>query len=98
MSELLFRLPMMLKQSVRVEGRLIAWGDLAAFDSEISREVMVDLRPLPEMLRAAINATCTSDTPCSGTVLGTVKHLRGEGISELGIEADDITYQRMSAP
>jgi hypothetical protein len=95
--ELLYRLPMLMKKSVEVEGTLTAWGDLAALNSDVSREVMVDLRKLPDDLREKLNSVCAVDHACLATVRGSVQHLRGEGFSELGVEATEIDFTPASA-
>src|SRR5690606_20119437 len=76
---------------------LTGWGDVAALDSPATREVMVDLRTLPDALRQDINESCALGQHCAATVTGTVVHIRGPGISELGIEARDISLERQGA-
>jgi hypothetical protein len=93
MGELLARLPSLFKQSVRVQGIITGWGDLAALNSAVTREVMVDLRPLTPELRQSLNQTCTVERHCTATVQGQIVHIRGEGISELGIEPHTILFE-----
>lgn len=93
LGELLARLPGLFQEDVKVAGELTGWGDMAALDSAATREVMVDLRTLPEALRQQINDTCTLEHHCAATVVGTVVHIRGPGISELGVEARDIDFE-----
>ncbi len=84
------QLPLFFNKPVLVRGDLIGWGETASIDSDVSQEVMIDLRPLSEELRTEINRDCTPDVACTATVTGMVVHIRGEGISELGIAAETI--------
>jgi hypothetical protein len=97
LEDLLYALPMAVKENVAVQGRLVAWGEVSALDSENSREIMVDLRGLPEGVQATLNSLCAAPLSCSARVLGTVLHLRGEGLSELGILADAIELAEESS-
>lgn len=97
LGELLARLPSLFREDVRVEGELTGWGDMAALDSAATREVMVDLRTLPEDVREEINNTCTPEHHCAATVVGTVVHIRGPGISELGVEAREVVFETQAA-
>ena len=97
LGELLHRLPTIFGQQVIVRGTLTGWGDVAALASEVTREVMVDLRPLDEAARRELNRICTADRQCAATVKGKVAHIRGTGISELGIEAESIEFEPIVA-
>jgi hypothetical protein len=95
LGELLAHLPTFFNQIVSVEGDLVGWGDVAALDSDVTREIMVDLRPLGPDLQRQINETCTQASHCRAMVDGKVVQIRGEGISELGIEAVTIKFDAM---
>ncbi len=88
--ELLVRLPLMFGDALVVEGPLDAWGEFAALDSETGRELMVDLRKLGPETHAQVDRACTHDKPCAARIEGTIIHIRGTGISELGLEADTV--------
>lgn len=93
LGELLARLPTLFNQSVSVKGVLTGWGELAALDSEATREVMIDLRALPPELQQTLNLTCTLKRHCRATVQGKVVQIRGDGISELGLEAQSVQLE-----
>lgn len=93
LAELLGRLPLLFERAVVVRGALEAWGDIAALADGQGREVMVDLRTLDPQLRAALNRDCPGGRPCSVAVEGTIRHIRGPQISELGLEASAVDVQ-----
>jgi hypothetical protein len=78
---------------VVVQGPLESWGEFAALDSETGRELMVDLRSLSPEVHAEIDRVCTNEKPCLAKIEGTIIHIRGTGISELGLEADSVEVQ-----
>ena len=88
--ELLIRLPLMFGDAVVVQGPLKSWGEFAALGSETGRELMVDLRSLSPEVHAEIDRACTNEKPCLAKIEGTIIHIRGTGISELGLEADSV--------
>jgi hypothetical protein len=83
-------LPMLFGQSIRVGGLLTVWGETASLCSETTGEVMIDLRALGETKILALNSDCAVGHACEVVVSGEVVHIRGTGISELGIRVDTI--------
>jgi len=95
MTDLLRNLPLLFGQPVEVTGELVGMDFLGVLDSDVSREVMVDLRPLDPAIGQMINQMCTNETKCNALVRGRVMHVRGPMVSELGLEADSIEFMPM---
>ena len=87
--ELLGTLPILFKAEVATAGQLRAFGDTAALEDG-GAVVMVDLRALDPALAAELNRDCPQSGGCPVTVAGTVAHIQGEGISELGLLAETV--------
>jgi len=91
--ELLIRMPLLFEQAVSVHGDMESWGEVGALASPTGRDLMVDLRPLAQDIHGQIDANCLDDRRCPITVRGTIRHIRGTDISELGLQADSAELQ-----
>ncbi len=92
LADLIRGMPIFLNREVEVDGYIVGWGELAALDTEQSREIMVDLRNLPAEVRDELNRVCKPGLACTGTVRGPIVHIRGDMISELGINAQSVRF------